>query len=208
MTAESYPLSWPQGWPRTSDNRRDRTYKFKTSFSRAREQLVDELRRLGASNVVLSSNIPTRLDGLPYADAARKRIDDPGVAVYFTLRQRPMTMARDQYDTVHDNLRSLGLAIEYLRGLERHGGANMLERAFAGFTALPPPEGHAPEERQIDWREELGPFPEGLENPEVLALAEFRYRNKAKSSHADAGGSDEAMIRLNLAIAQARKELS
>lgn len=203
---ESYPLSWPQGWPRTAANHRDRTYKFKTTFDRARRQLMEELRKLGATGVILSSNLPLRLDGRPYADAARRLIDDPGVAVYFKLRNKPMTMARDQYDTVHDNLRSLGLAIEYLRGLERHGGANMIERAFAGFTALPPPEGQQ-EAETIDWRQELGPLPDGLEGAELLVVLEHRYRQKAKQSHADAGGSNTAMIRLNLAIAEARREL-
>jgi len=32
------------------------------------------------------------------------------------------------------------MAIEGLRQMERHGGAVMLERAFDGFAALPPPE--------------------------------------------------------------------
>jgi hypothetical protein len=38
-------------------------------------------------------------------------------------------------------------------------------------------------------------------------ICEARYRSKAKQSHSDAGGSDEAMIRLNLAIKLAREEL-
>ena len=43
-----------------------------------------ELRRFGASNIVVSSNVPTGRGGLPLASA--KRVDDAGVAVYFTLK--------------------------------------------------------------------------------------------------------------------------
>ena len=43
-----------------------------------------ELRRFGASNIVISSNVPTGRGGLPLASA--KRVDDAGVAVYFTLK--------------------------------------------------------------------------------------------------------------------------
>jgi hypothetical protein len=165
------------------------------------------LRLLGARSIVLSTNVPLRNDGMPYADAARRRMDDPGVVVYFELKGKPMSMARDAYHDIAQNLRSLALAIEYMRGLERHGGSIMLERAFAGFAQLPPPEGQA-EPQTVDWRQELGPFPPDLDDTDILLLAEGRYRNRAKSAHADTGGDDAAMIRLNLAIAQATRELA
>lgn len=204
---ESYPLKWPAGWPRTAPyNRATAGRKFGTAdFTSSVGRLEHELDLLGARYCVLSTNLKTRLDGRPYAED--RLLDDPGVAIYFTLKDRPMSMARDAYDRVRDNIRSLALAVEYLRGLERHGGAVMLERAFAGFGALPPPEG-AGNEQPVDWREELGPIPTGMEQWELLALMEARYRKKAKTVHADTGGSDTAMIRLNAAIANARKELN
>lgn len=136
---EAYPLTWPEGWPRTSWDKRKAYSQFKTTFERARSELTNELRMLGAKNVVISSWLPLRRDGLPYADQARRRLDDPGVAVYFTLRDRQMVMARDAFGSIHDNLRSIGLGIAHLRGLERHGGGTMMERAFEGFAALPAP---------------------------------------------------------------------
>ena len=203
---EAYPLAWPEGWPRTAPSRRTFNYHLKrATFSDSRNDIFAELRRLGAKGVILSTNVPLRQDGLPYAN--QKPVDgDPGVAVYFTLRDRQMSMARDSYDNVTQNMRSLAMAIEHLRGLERHGGAQMLERAFSGFAQLPPPAGSTPEE-VVDWREEFGPFPDDMDNMDILALAESRYRRKAKEAHSDAGGSDTAMIRLNLAIKQAREEL-
>ena len=56
-------------------------------------------------------------------------------------------MARDAYKTVAGNMRSLTLAIEAMRQLERHGGSTMMERAFQGFAAIAPPDWKKP------WRE-------------------------------------------------------
>ena len=94
---------------------------------------MTELRRLEAKDPVLSSNQPIRRDGAPYA--ARRIIHDPEVAVYFVRGGRPLVMAQDRYWRLVDNIRSLALAIEGLRKLQRHGGGIMLERASA---ASPP----------------------------------------------------------------------
>ena len=188
----SYPLQWPEGWQRTPNHARKNSSPFQTTFDRARRHLLDQLRMLGARNVVISSWLPLRNDGQPRADAARRRIDDPGVAVYFTHRKKQMVMARDAYWTVHDNLRSIGLAIEHLRGLERHGGGTMMDRAFEGFSALPAPK---------SWREILN-------NPATLADAEAFYRRRIRDVHPDTeNGSHAAAAELNAAMDQARKEL-
>lgn len=140
MTAESFPLAWPAGWPRTSMHQRGASRFGKNIGYNQIRELQDELRRLGAQNVVISSNVPVRNDGLPYSDAARRRYDDPGVAVYFTLRGKQLSMARDRYWTPWENIRSLVLAIDAMRSIDRHGGSTMMEKAFDGFAALPPPD--------------------------------------------------------------------
>lgn len=197
MSASSYPLAWPEGWKRTHEDDRINTNRFNTTFDRARKQLQIELERLGAENVVISSWIPLRQDGNPRSDAARRRMDDPGVAVYFTLRKQQMVMARDAFWTVHDNLRSIGLSIEGLRQMERHGGASMMERAFEGFLAIEPPK---------SWRKTLG-FAEDV-SP-LLPRVEEAYRRLARDAHPDKpGGSETRMADLNVAITAARKELT
>lgn len=191
MTANSYPLEWPEGWERTQYHLRKSGSQFKTSFDRARRDLLDELRKLGADNVVISSWLPIRRDGQPYADQARRRLEDPGVAVYFTLRGRQMVMARDAFTSVHDNLRSIGLGIEHLRGLERHGGGTMMERAFAGFAALEAPG-------TFDALAVLG-LKTGATREEI----EAKFREMAKRHHPDRGGDSDEFVRIERARAAA-----
>jgi hypothetical protein len=154
---------------------------------------MDELRRLGATKIVVSSNIPTKADGLPYAES--KLIDDPGIAVYFDFKGKSLVMARDGFTSPAGNIRSLTLAIEGLRQLQRHGGSVMLERAFTGFVAIAPPDWKKP------WREVLGVKPDW--RGDITAL----YREKARNRHPDAGGSDTLMAELNVAYEEARREL-
>lgn len=198
MSAEAYPLQWPEGWPRTREWSRENDDRFggqnKLQMGKARDQLLAELQKLGARNVVISSNLMLRQDGLPYA--SQKQVSDPGVAVYFTLKNRSLVMARDRFKTAAGNIRSLTLAIEAMRQLERHGGSIMMERAFHGFAAIAPPDWKKP------WREVFGVKPDW--RGDITAL----YREKAKNRHPDSGGSDSLMAELNVAYAEAKLELS
>jgi hypothetical protein len=92
-------------------------------------------------------------------------------------------------------MRSLTLAIEAMRQLERHGGGTMMERAFTGFAAIAPPDWKKP------WREVFGVKPDW--QGDITAL----YREKAKNRHPDTGGSDSLMAELNVAFAEAKREL-
>jgi hypothetical protein len=137
---EAYPLRWPPGWPRhkgaqDSDSRfNGPTYRW----DRVYRGLQEEIKRIGGTKIVVSTNQPLRNDGYPYAQ--QRNITDVGVAVYFMRNGRPMVMAQDRFWSIIGNMRSLTMAIEGLRQMERHGGATMMERAFDGFAALPPPE--------------------------------------------------------------------
>lgn len=190
--SRAYPLDWPPSWPRTPAHER-RSSRYKVSADRARRDLRLELQRAGAGAVVLSSNVPVRQDGEPYGKHATP--SDPGVAVYWTDPfGAPMQLACDQYLTVGDNIRAVGLAVECLRGLERTGCAEIIRRAAVGFRALP-----ASAERH--WRDVLG-----VQNGELGSerAIEQRYRELARARHPDKpGGSSDAMIELNRAREQA-----
>ena len=200
----AFPLAWPEGWKRTPTYRRTSSSRFNTTFAAARSDLLKELRLLNAKAVVISSNMAVRNDGLPYAETARRKIEDPGVAVYFARGERRLVMARDVFQTVHDNLRSIGLAIAAMRTMERHGGGDLMDRAFEGFAALPPPT--PKQEPGTSWREVLR-VPVGASAATSLELAERNYRDLAKHMHPDNGGSHIAMAAINTAIEAARREL-
>jgi hypothetical protein len=193
-----FPLAWPPGWPRTSPcGREDSRNRFKgyggqpVTFETARKKLCDELEKLRASTIVISTNLPLRNDGFPRAEAARMRVDDPGVAIYFALKKRPMVMACDRYDAPSANLRSVGLAIEAMRQLERHGGGAMMEKAFEGFAALPAP---------MDCWQVLG-IPANSDR----AMIEATFRSLAQQHHPDRGGSTAKMAEINQAREAALK---
>lgn len=219
----AYPLQWPEGWPRTPKGARSSGYAFKqetyktsgdhtykarvpVTFAKARERLYAELERLKASSVVVSTNHPADVRGVPVE--SKRRVEDDGVAVYFQYQGRQMVMACDRYDSTAANMRSLGLAIEALRQLERHGGGHMMERAFSGFSALPDHSG-APRARH--WSEVLGVDPRPMANLSVgikRAMIEAAYKDAIALAHPDRdGGSVEAAQEVNAAREQALSEI-
>lgn len=128
---EAYPLQYPLGWKRTFS---PAVPRFNTSFRVSRDNLLRELRLLKASSVVISSNVPLKNDGLPYADV---RVDDGGVAVYFVLNGRQQCIPCDKWKDVADNLHAIEMTVGALRGIERWGAKEMVDAAFSGFQALP-----------------------------------------------------------------------
>lgn len=189
--AEAYPLHWPAGWPRA---KRKVSAPFRMSFAKARDELMRELRLMGARYPVLSSNVPLRRDGLPYA--GQREPEDAGVAIYFMWQGKQMTFACDRWDKVGDNVRAIGKTIEALRGIERWGASDMMERAFSAFEALPAPDGVV---TLTCWQVlDLEP---GASEMEI----ERAYRMKAKSAHPDQGGSREEWDQLREAYEQARR---
>lgn len=182
MSATAYPLQWPSDWPRTRHRERSR---FDTTFAKARDGLADELERMGARHVVLSTNIELRLDGQPYANRAQP--GDPGVAVYFEYKKQPRTFACDRWDRIEDNIQAIRKTIEALRGIERWGASDMMERAFTGFTALP-------DQTHGAWWAVLG-----VDRDASPALVESMYRQKRSKTHPDKGGDEAEFDRVQKA---------
>ncbi len=193
-----YPLSWPFGWKRTKN---PGPSQFKTEPGRATSGLTQELLRLGASKVIISSNAQYRNDGMPYARQAT--IHDCGVAVYFNRKGKDMVFACDTYWSLHDNIHAIAKTIEALRAIERWGASDMLDRAFTGFTALPPPIVAG---MKRPWREVLD-LVEGFDRitPDIVRT---RYRTLASKYHTDKpGGDHDKMAELNTARDEALKEI-
>lgn len=188
---EAYPLHWPVGYKRTK-YRKDSA--FKQSPDKVQILLRSELNRLGAANVVVSSNVPVRKDGYLYSDMSTTKIDDPGVAVYFKYKGQNVSMCCDTYERPWENVYALAKGIEAIRGMERWGVSEFIERAFTGFKALPE------QTSQPSWWGVLGISEKSGKDDIVQA-----YRNLVKIHHPDAGGNAEHFNKINDAYQQAIK---
>lgn len=127
MTEQAYPLSWPAAWPRTPSYQKKTAQFGKTvqssqgswktkarlSIADATRRLLDELGRLGAEGIIISSNLRLRRDGYPASD--QREPDDNGVAVYFELLDKPQVLACDRWDKVADNIAALAGMAQWAR---------------------------------------------------------------------------------------------
>lgn len=196
----AYPLSWPMGQPRTPDHRRDRNWHFSKSrtLAVARDELLAELARLGATSVVLSTNLRLRQDGLPAANQARP--SDPGVAVYFLLggllNSQPVVLACDKWELVEQNMWAIRLHIEALRGTKRWG-VGRANQAFAGYKALPDSRTNLSMTvaQAAGLIGDLAIVPAGAILSDQVTFLKA-YRDAAASTHPDRGGSHEDFVRL------------
>ena len=189
------PLQWPPGWTRATAREDSR---FTVGLTTAVDTLFLEFERLGAINVVLTSDLPTRGDGRPYAAG---RAQDPGIAVWFVMNDQERVFACDRWNTAAENIRAISSTVAALRGMARWGASEMMARAFAGFTALPAPAG-----TPRHWRDVLGVPPTDSTSVDLYA-AERAWRKLSRERHPDVTGNDEAQIELNLAIQAARADL-
>ena len=149
---QAFPLQWPKGRPRTKARSKS---AFKVTPRKAYCELMRELGLWGVRSPVVSSNAPLRRDGSPYADALDDRLEDPGVAIYFTRGKVMRCLACDTFALPYENIRALGLAVKAFRDMERWGSGQIVDQAFEGFTALPPP-GSETEAASAGWWVVLG----------------------------------------------------
>lgn len=149
-------------------------------------RVIRELTAMGIKDdeIVISTNIRPRLDGMP-AGAGSGQATDPGVAVYWTRKGKRQCIAVDRYDRVADNLAAVAATLDAMRAIDRHGGAQILDRAFTGFVALPAPE---------QWFQVLG-----VSATASRAEIEKAYSRLAQKHHPDKGGTHHEMSRINTA---------
>jgi len=184
-------------WPGAQRSDSDRLHgKFKVSLDtilwRVDEgSLRYELNRLGVDVAVIEVDCPPSgfaRSGEPHMD----RIASPGVVLSFTHPERgPIRIGADLYRDYRDNLRALGLSLEALRAVNRHGIAGHGEQ-YTGFARLgagdQKPEGMTIAEAAIAL------VPEGW-SPEMLIhdkdLAKMAAERARNNSHPDRGGSKE-----------------
>lgn len=198
----AYPLCWPVGRPRTpaaarldaafGEVSRSRTSDggqytrfVQLSVAGSLDRLMPELERLGASDVIVSTNVPTTSDDLPYAHG-RARGGDPGVAVYFrTARGQPHCISCDKWRTVADNLAAIASHVRAVRGMLRWGAADVAT-AFAGFRMI---------DARPPWWRVLGL---GAPTMDEATIRET-FRALAQQHHPDKGGTHARMAEISAA---------
>lgn len=178
-------------WVGTQQTKVPRKGSEAVNIVTALERLEAELHRLGATDEILSSNLPVGVRGLPLGNRAEPT--DPGIAVYFKLHNKPLVFACDKWDRVADNIAAIAQHIDALRRIDRYG-VGRVEQAFEGYKALP--------QSTEDWREVLG-----VGEFATVEQVDAAFLQKAKEHHPDVGGTHEEMARLTAARDLARRTL-
>jgi hypothetical protein len=205
---EAYPLHWPPHRKRTQYRRRaafhsqkrethqrtdgstySSTSKQSLSVADSRDRLFHELKLLGASKVVISSNLKLKIDGTPLGNQSNPV--DPGVAVYFHITKLPHCLSCDAWDRAADNLAAIAKYVEAMRGQIRWGVADVASM-FAGFKALPGAV-ITPASMSVDDAARFVATWAGVTTGTVLDKSCFSdsYRDAARKLHPDANGGVE-----------------
>lgn len=187
---QSYPLHWPQGFPRSKVRESSR---FRTNYDNALKNVQKSLTAFAADSgrklehAVMSSNMT--LTGLAG--------NDPGVAVWFVWDGMQVCIPVDRYNYVAENLQAIHHIVEARRVELRHGTLALVRATFTGFKALPAPPGK-------HWRDILD-IGNRAASRETIDEA---YRRLAQERHPDKpGGSTDAMAALNEAKRAALAEV-
>jgi hypothetical protein len=96
MKIEPYPLTWPEGWPRTLLRDRQKNGQWKDTLLQSLDKLRKEMAKMKSLSFVISCNIPP--SGPVVDDATGKPLNykfqdvpapaDTGVAVWFSRQQK------------------------------------------------------------------------------------------------------------------------
>lgn len=189
MSIQAYPLQWPDKFPRTTVRESSR---FNTTLSGALTKVQNSLR-------LFASDSGKKIDGLVISSnysLGASNPADPGVAVYFLWDGLQVCIPVDRYRKLEENLTAIHHVIEARRTELRHGTLALVRASFAGFAALPPPNGKS-------WRDVLG-----IRGPATKETVQSAYRKLAAERHPDVGGSEAMMSELNLARDAALREVA
>jgi len=103
-------------------------------------------------------------------------------------------IACDEWTTIKQNMRAIGLTVAALRGLDRWGCTDMVKRVFVGLKALPAPG----ETSGATWWDLLG-----IERTASELDIKAAFRQKAKQHHPDMGGTHAEFSVIKRAYEQA-----
>lgn len=187
------PLQWPIGWARARHRSRSqfRSGIHWPSVAETADDLTAELARLGAREIVITTNLPVSRGGRFNGEAAMPY--DVGASVFFRVDGNPRALACDKWLRVACNLRAISKHVEAIRGQARWG-CGSIEQALGGYkllTALDAPK---------LWYEVLG-------LPPSASWAEVERRRAVllAQHHPDRGGAHAQAADINRAFDEARR---
>lgn len=197
----SYPLLWPNGYPRTEKWAKsvNQSFKIGLTMQEALTFLYDELKELGANKAMLY----TDYENIEHPRNIRRIGSDNGAALRVEIQGHIYQLACDRWVAVEQNIYALHLALRNLRSIVLWGVGN-IENVFGGYTAG---NGAQPSVACSDvapvameeWRQILGLGPTA-----TLDDAQAVYRRRAKNF----ANNQEELMKLNLAMDEATKALS
>ena len=192
---EAYPLQWPVGYKREKNKKHA---AFNTSFSKARDGIIKELTMMKAANIIISSNVPLKKDGLPYAVPFGKLnvTNDTGIAVYFTFNKEQKVICCDAYLTLDDNMQAINKTVEALRGIDRWKCSDIINQTFTGFKALPE------KSSSETWYNILG-----ISYNSTRDQIKDAYYKKSAIYHPDKGGNTDMFTKISDAYKQGLNQI-
>ena len=146
--------------------------------------LDTELWHLDAENVVLQMAVTDRdirNDGWIRAQA---KPEHPGVILSFESKHGPLSYPCDTFTEWKGNLRAIAKGLEDLRRLERYG-ITKTGQQYTGWKQIPATT-------SAETPESVLARVSGLSLKDVQADPKAAYRQAAKRTHPDSGGSDQA----------------
>lgn len=185
-------IDWPDAFPRTpTEEREPYSGGFTVTRSTAFQNVLDELQTWdGVTDVQLDSGAEHQKQN-PNKPYARASFDDPGVVVYFTKDGEQMAAACDRWDNPRDNAQDLYHYLHETRKQELRGTVT----AESDYEKLRLPSGDG------DAVASDPPPHVVLDVPRDASDEEIRqaFRERAKETHSDTGGSTEAFKRVKRA---------
>lgn len=123
---QAYPLQWPPTWPRSK--RKEGSRLGKISIEQGKNEILHELKLMGAKEIIISTNLKLRIDGYPYSN--QRQPDDVGVAVYFKFKGHARCIPCDDWNKIEHNMRAIAKTVGALRGI------GMVDAAFTWWKVL------------------------------------------------------------------------
>jgi hypothetical protein len=185
-------IDWPAEFERTPpEDREGYSGGFRVTRSTAFQNVLDELATWGGvTDVQLDSGAEhqKRNPNKPYARAS---FEDPGVVVRFTKDGEQLAAACDRWDNPRDNAQDLFKFLHETRMQEQRGTVT----AESEYEKLRLPSGE-------DDATAADPPPHavlGVDRDASESEIRDAFRERAKETHADTGGSSEAFKRVKRA---------